>query len=167
MSVSNPKELFVKMLSDVRQRTAHMTTIYQELSGMVQDPTIKEALESRVFLQDKILDSLDRCFTLIGEKPVQLTGRLDDVFIEEFRREVAEIQSPAVKALFVLIKANQLVHLRIAEYVALIAMADVSGHFSVGVLLESCLADKVAFVERTRRLIRHAIESKHALKLAA
>jgi ferritin-like metal-binding protein YciE len=167
MSVSNPKELFVKMLSDVRQRTAHMTTIYQELSGMVQDPTIKEALESRVFLQDKILDSLDRCFTLIGEKPVQLTGRLDDVFIEDFRREVAEIQSPAVKALFVLIKANQLVHLRIAEYVALIAMADVSGHFSVGVLLESCLADKVAFVERTRRLIRHAIESKHALKLAA
>ncbi|HEY1448936.1 MAG TPA: DUF892 family protein [Caulobacteraceae bacterium] len=167
MSVNNPKELFVKMLSDVRQRTAHMTTIYQELSGMVQDPTIKEALESRVFLQDKILGSLDRCFTLIGEKPVQLSGRLEDVFIEDFRREVAEIQSPAVKALFVLIKANQLVHLRIAEYVALIAMADVSGHFSVGVLLESCLADKVAFVERTRRLIRHAIESKHALKLAA
>jgi hypothetical protein len=38
--------------------------------------------------------------------------------------------------------------------VALIAMADVTGHFGVGVLLESCLADKVAFVERTRRLIR-------------
>jgi ferritin-like metal-binding protein YciE len=62
---------------------------------------------------------------------------------------------------------NQLMHLRIAEYVALIAMADVTGHFGVGVLLESCLADKVAFVERTRRLIRHTIESKHALKLAA
>jgi hypothetical protein len=35
------------------------------------------------------------------------------------------------------------------------------------VLLEGCLADKVAFVERIRRLIRHTIESKHALKLAA
>ena len=34
-------------------------------------------------------------------------------------------------------------------------------------LLESCLADKLAFVERTRRLIRRTIESKHALKLAA
>jgi hypothetical protein len=51
--------------------------------------------------------------------------------------------------------------------VSLIAMADVTGHFGVGVLLESCLADKLAFVERTRRLIRHTIESKHALKLAA
>jgi ferritin-like metal-binding protein YciE len=167
MPINNSKELFVRMLSDVRQRTEHMTKIYQELSGIVQDPNIKEALESRVFLQDKILSSLDRCFKLIGEKPVALSGRLHDVFVEDFKREFAEIQAPAAKALFVLVKANQLMHLRIAEYVALIAMADVTGHFGVGVLLESCLADKVAFVERTRRLIRHTIESKHALKLAA
>jgi len=58
-------------------------------------------------------------------------------------------------------------HMRIAEYVVLTAMADVSGHLGVGVLLESCLADKLAFVERARRLIRHAIETKHEIKLAA
>jgi ferritin-like metal-binding protein YciE len=167
MAVNNPKELFVKMLSDLRERTQHMTKIYQELSGIVQEPSIKEALESRLFLQDKMLSSLDRCFKLIGEKPVAITGRLQDVFVEDFKRELGEIQAPAVKALFVLAKVNQLMHLRIAEYMALIAMADLSGHFGVGVLLESCLADKVAFVERTRRLIRHSIESKHALKLAA
>ncbi len=167
MTVNNPKELFVKMLSDVRQRTERLTKIYQELSGIAQDPSIKEALESRVFLQDKILSSLDRCFKLIGEKPVALSGRLHDVFVEDFKRELAEIQSPAAKALYVLVSANQLMHLRIAEYMALIAMADVSGHFGVGVLLESCLADKMAFVERTRRLIRRTIESKHDLKLAA
>ena len=92
---------------------------------------------------------------------------MQEAFLEDFRRELSEIQIPAVKALFVLVKANHLMHLRIAEYEALIAMADVSGHFGVGVLLESCLADKHAFVERTRRLIRHTIESKHALKLAA
>jgi ferritin-like metal-binding protein YciE len=167
MTISNPKQLFVKMLSDVRQRTEHMTKIYQELSGIVQEPSIKEALESRLFLQDKMLSSLDRCFKLIGEKPVAVTGRLQDVFIEDFKRELAEIQAPAVKGLFVLAKVTQLMHLRVAEYLALIAMADVSGHFGVGVLLESCLADKMAFLERTRRLIRHSIESKHALKLAA
>jgi len=167
MAMTNTKELFVRMLSDVRQRTDHMTKIYQEMSGVTQDPAIKEALESRVFLQDKILSSLDRCFSLIGERPVQLSERLQEAFLEDFRRELSEIQIPAVKALFVLVKANHLMHLRIAEYEALIAMADVSGHFGVGVLLESCLADKHAFVERTRRLIRHTIESKHALKLAA
>ncbi len=167
MAVNNPKELFVKMLSDLRERTQHMTKIYQDLSGIVQEPSIKEALESRLFLQDKMLSSLDRCFKLIGEKPVAISGRLQDVFVEDFKRELGEIQAPAVKALFVLAKVNQLMHLRIAEYMALIAMADLSGHFGVGVLLESCLADKVAFVERTRRLIRHSIESKHALKLAA
>ena|SRR5271168_1553968 len=167
MPVNNVKDLFVKMLSDVRQRTEKTTKIYQELSELAQDSNIKEALQSRAFLQDKILSSLDRCFELIGEKPVSLSGHLHDVFLEDFRRELAEIQAPAAKALFILIKANHVMHLRIAEYVALIAMADVSGHLGVGVLLESCRADKLAFVERTRRLIRHAIETKHEIKLAA
>jgi len=167
MSARNPKELFVKMLSDLRQATERTTKIYEELSEAAQDPTIKEALQSRAFLQDKVLSSLDRCFKLIGEKPVALSGRLQEVFVEDFRRELAEIQNPAAKALFVLVKANHLMHLRVAEYVALIAMADVTGHFGVGVLLESCLADKLAFLERTRRLIRNTIETKHGIKLAA
>jgi ferritin-like metal-binding protein YciE len=167
MTVNNSKELFVKILSDVRHGTEHTAKIYEELSGVVQDPSIKEALQSRAFLQDKVLSTLDRCFKLIGEKPAPPNGRVQEVLVEECRRELAEIHNPQAKALFVLIKANHLMHLRIAEYVALIAMSDVTGHFGVGVLLESCLADKLAFVERTRRLIRHAIEVKHAIRLAA
>ncbi|MEK1931960.1 MAG: DUF892 family protein [Pararhizobium sp.] len=167
MPVKNHKELFVRMLSDVRQRTERMTKIYQELSDAAQDPNIKEALQSRGFLQDKDLSSLDRCFELISEKPVEVSGRMEDVFIEDFRRELGEIQAPAAKALFIMVKANHLIHLRIAEYMALIAMADVTGHLGVGMLLESCLADKVAFVERARRLIRHTIEVKHDIRLAA
>ncbi len=167
MPMNNTKELFVKMLSDVRQRTEKSTKIYEELSEATQDPNIKEALQSRAFLQEKVLSSLDRCFKLIGEKPVPLTGRLHEVFMEDFRREIAEINNPAAKALFVLVKANHLMHLRVAEYVALIAMADVTGHLGVGMLLESCLADKLAFIERTRRLIRHTVEIKHDIRLAA
>ena len=37
MPINNSKELFVRMLSDVRQRTEHMTKIYQELSGIAQE----------------------------------------------------------------------------------------------------------------------------------
>ncbi len=167
MSVRNPKELFVKMLSDVYHGNENATRIYEELSQAAQDTNVKEALQSRVFLQEKILATLDRCFKLIGEKPAAPGGRVHEVFVEDFRRELGEIQNPAAKALFVLIKANHLIHLRIAEYVALIAMADVTGHFGVGVLLESCLADKMAFLERTRRLIRNTIETKHGIRLAA
>jgi hypothetical protein len=85
------------------------------------------------------------------------TSRLQDIFNEDFRKELAEMQNPAAKALFILVKANHLTHLRIAEYVALIATADLTGHYAVGVLLESCLADKLAFVERNRRLIRRSL----------
>ena len=167
MAIKNPKELFVQMLSDLRQGTEQTTKIFKEISEVAQTPEIKEALEARVFVSEKILATLDQCFKLIGEKPVKFTGRLHDIFVEDFRRELAEIQNPLARHLFILAKVNHLIHFRIAEYVALIAAADLTGHYAVGVLLESCLADKLAFVERTRRLIRNIIETKIAEKVAA
>jgi ferritin-like metal-binding protein YciE len=166
MPVKDPKELFVMMLSDVRHGTERTTKIFQEMSTIAQNPDIKEALEARVFVSNKILATLDECFRLIGEQPVKLTGRLHDVFVEDFRKELAEIQSPVAKHLFILAKLNHLIHLRIAEYVTLIATADMTGHYAVGLLLETCLADKLAFVERTRRLLRNIVEAKVAERVA-
>ena len=167
MIVKNQKELFVMLLSDARQNAERSTKIYQEISQAAQDPDVKEALESRAWISEKDLAAIDRCFQLIGEQPVKLNGRLQEVFVEDFRRELAEIQNPIAKHIYVLAKASHLVHLRMAEYVALVAAADVTGHYAVGVLLESCLADKVAFVERTRRLIRNFVATKLAAKAAA
>ncbi len=167
MPVKNPKELFVLLLTNVRNGVQRQTSIYQEMSQLAQDPEIKEAIDARIFLTEKTMSTLDEVFRLIGEQPMKTNGRLYDVFIEEFRRELSEIQSPVARHLYILSKAQHLTHLRIGEYVALIAAADMTGDYGVGVLLESCLADKLAFVERTRRLLRHVIESKSATRLAA
>jgi len=166
MPVKNPKELFMLLLSHARQGTERTAQVLQELSGVAQHQEIKEALEARAFVSEKVVETLDEAFKLIGEKPVSLPGRLHDVFVEDFRKELAEIQSPEAKRLYVLAKANQLVHLRIGEYVALVAAADVTGNYGVGVLIESCLADTLASVERTRRLIRNIIEAKLAARAA-
>jgi ferritin-like metal-binding protein YciE len=167
MTVKNPKELFVMLLSEVRQREERQTTILEEIANVAEDPDIKEALESRVFLKTQILSTLDRCFKLIGEKPMKVGERLHDVFVEDFRKEVAEIKSPVVKHLFILARAKHLIHLRMAEDVALTAMADLTKHYGVGMLLESCLAENVAFVERTTRLIRRIVEAEVGERLAA
>ena len=167
MPVKNPKELFVTLLSDARQNTERSAKLYQEFGQAAQEPDIKEALESRAWIAEKDLGAIDRCFQLIGEQPDKLSGRLQELFAEDFRKELAEIQNPVAKRLFVLAKASHLTHLRIAEYTALTAAADLTGHYSVGVLLESCLADKLAFVERTRRLIRNLVAEKIMAKLAA
>ena len=167
MPAKNPKEVFVTLLSDVRQNTEKAAKIYQEIGQMAQDPQIKEALEARAFISDKTLEKLDQCFKLIGEQPVKLTGRLQETFVEDFRKELNEIQSPVARHIFILAKMTHLTHLRIGEYVALIAAADVTGHHGVGVLLESCLADRLAFVERTRRLIRNMVEAKVAERKGA
>jgi len=167
MSFKNPKEIFVLLLSDVRRATERSIKFFNEIIPLVQDTDIKEALEARVFVSGNMLASLDQCFTLIGEQPVQLTGRLQETFVENFLEVLPEIQSPVAKHLFVLSKINHLVHMRIGELVALTAAAAMTGHFAVGVLLESVLADYLAFVERTKRLIRNVIETRVAEKKAA
>lgn len=160
MPMKDPKDVFLTMLSDVRRGTEHSTKFYQELSGLAQDPDVKEVLNARVFISDSIVKRLDECFRLIGAEPVKREGKLHEVMVEDFRRELAAIDSPEAKKLFILIKLNHLLHLRTGEYVALIAAADLTGHYAVGVLLETCLADKLALVERTKRLIRERIVQK-------
>lgn len=167
MAARTPAEVFLTLLSDVRQSTEKGGKFYLELSQMAQDPQVKEALEARAFVADKTLSTLDQCFKLIGEQPVKLNNRIREMFIEDFRKELAEVQSPIARNIFILAKLSHLTHLRIGEYMALISAADVTGHYAIGVLLESCLADRLAFVERTRRLIRGMVETKVAERKAA
>lgn len=166
MPVNNPKEMFVLLLSDVRRKTERSIGFYQELKDIAEIPEIKEALEARAFVAQKSLATIDEAFRLINQKPVTLSGRLEEVFVEDFRREVAEIKTPAVRRIFILSKLVHLAHWRIGEYMALVATADATGNFGVGVLLESCLADYLAFVERTRRFIRKLVEVKAATRTA-
>ncbi|MDE3138169.1 MAG: DUF892 family protein [Acidobacteriota bacterium] len=154
------------LLSNVRQAQERTTTILDEISKVAQHPEIKEALEARHFVNEKILSTLDEAFKMIGEKPMPISTRLQEVFLEDFRKEFNEIQSPEAKRLFILAKLIHLFHLRVGEYVALIAAADMTGNYGVGVLLESCLADKLAFAERTRRALRKIAEVRIAEKAA-
>jgi len=167
MPVKNPKEVFLILLSDARNNTERSAEVYREFSEMALNPDVKEALEARAFVADKNLEVLDQCFEIIGEEPVELNGRLQELFVENFKRELAEIQSSAARHLYILVKAIHLAHMRIAEYTVLLAAADVTGHYGVGVLLESILADKLAFLERDRRLVRDIIEGKISERLAA
>jgi ferritin-like metal-binding protein YciE len=167
MPIKTPKELFVMILSDVRQGTEKAEKIYQEIGQLAQDPQVKEALEARAFVSRKVLDTLDECFRLLGEQPVKLSGRLQETFLEDFRRELAEIQGPIARRIFVLMKLNHLAHFRVGEYRALIAASTAVGHHGVSLLLETCLADKLTFMERTGRFLRDVVEARVADRAAA
>jgi ferritin-like metal-binding protein YciE len=167
MAVKTEKELFVLMLSDLRQGTEKAKKILDEIGKNVEEPEIEEALQARAFVNENVLRTLDQCFTLIDEQPVKVDGHVYETFLEDFRRELAEIKNPTVRRLFVLAKVSQVVHFRIAEYKVLIAAADLAGHYGVGVLLETALADKLALVERTERLIRQFAEVRIAERIEA
>ena len=167
MPAKTPKEVFIMLLSDARNNTERSAKVFQELSQQAQNPDVQEALEARASIAEKNLETLDKCFEIIGEKPQKLSGRLHDIFVEDARKELAEIQSPVARQHYILAKATHLAHLRFAEYHVMVAAADVTGHFAVGVLLETVLADKLAFLERTRRLVGDILEGKVAERLVA
>jgi ferritin-like metal-binding protein YciE len=148
------------MLSELRHGAERSQSIYEELGQAAQNPQIKEAMEARGMISSQILSRLDKCFELISEKPTTVNQRLRDVFIEDFRKELNEIQQPLARKIYVLAKASHLAHLEAAGYMALTEAADTFGHPGVGVLLESCLADKLAFAQRTKHLIREHIHQK-------
>jgi len=160
MPVTSPKELIVSMMSELRHGAERSQNIYEELGNAAHNSLIKEALEARRMISSQILNRLDECFKMIGEKPVKVNQQLHEVFIEDFRRELNEIQMPLARKIFILSKASHLGQLQSAIYSVLIELADTHGHPGVGVLLESCLSDKLAFAERTHRLIREHIEQR-------
>jgi ferritin-like metal-binding protein YciE len=164
MPVNNPQEMFVLLLSDVRRKTERSIEFYREVSKIADEPEIKEAIEARAFVAQESLAKIDQAFKLINQKPVTLSGRTEEVFVEDFRSELAEIKAPVVRRIFVLSKLMHLTHWRIGEFMALVAAADTTGNFGVGVLLESCLGDYLAFVERNRRILRKLAELKAATK---
>jgi len=157
-------ETFVKLLSHARQTAERSSTIYEELAKAAEDDEIKQALNARAFVRTTQLEKIDEVFRLIGQKPVELSGKIQEVFVEDFRRELAELKSPAIKKIFVLAKTIHLAHWRVGEWTALVAAADFTGNYGVGVLLETCLADDLAFAERTRRILRKRAKAKIAAK---
>lgn len=166
MAAKSPKEVFLMLLSNVRRNTERAGKIYEEIGRVTEEPEVKEVLEARGFATNQILAKIDECFRMIGEKPVDVPTHIHDMFVEDFRKEYKEIETPVAKRLYVMMKLRHLAHLRIGEYVALIEAADVAGHHGVGLLLETCLADKLAFSERTKRLLKKLAVEKLVEKMA-
>lgn len=167
MPARDPREVFLVLLSNVREGVERSSNIYDEIGQSAKDPEVKEILEARAFLKNSIMERLDQCFKILGEKPIQLPGRLREAFLEDFRGQVNEIQSPVAKRLFALAKIVHFANFRIGEYKVLTAAADLTGNHAVGLLLESCLADTLVFVERNRRVIRQITEERIAERKAA
>ena len=86
-----PREVFLMLLSNVRNNTERATNAYQEFGKHAEDAEIKEALEARAFASNQILAKLDECFRIIGEKPAKTSGQLQETFLEDFRQFASRV----------------------------------------------------------------------------
>ena len=166
MTINDPMDAFVALLSHARSTTERSAKIYTELGELAENPDVKTAFNARAFVQTGTLTKIDEAFRLIDKTPIEFPGKLTQMMVENFREELAEIKAPAIKRLYVLSKAIQIAHWRIGEWTALVAAADVTGNFGVGLLLETCLAEDLAFAERTRRVLRKVAKERIAARQA-
>lgn len=167
MAVQTPMDLFVYMLSDVRQRTEKSKEFFTEVSQAAEDADIKQAIDAHTYVQGNVIGTIDHIFDIIGKKPVSTESKFRETFKEDFRKELALIEAPAVKRLYVASMINQLMRLHAAEYAILTEMADITGNYGVGALLETCLADSLTFADRLRDRVRDYVETAVPMRKAA
>lgn len=155
-----PQELLVSMLNELRQGMERSKKIYEELTIAVQNTRIKDALAARSLISAQNLGRLDECFNILGNKPARTDHHDDSLFLRELQQELDQIDSAETRRMVVLEKASSLGQLHEAVYVASIEAADTLGYPAISLLLESCLADRRVFAERTKRLIRESTARK-------
>jgi len=167
MIVESPKDLFEFLLSSTADGAERLAPALEELSRNIEDRNIEDALNAQVFVLRNIVGVLGQCFRLLRGQRSEIRARLLDVFMEEYRSELARVTSPTARRLLVLAKANALIQLSIGEFSTLIAIAEMTGDWGVGLLLDGCLVQNTAFVERTKRLIGTIVDGNGTATLSA
>jgi len=153
MPIQSAEDLFLAGLSHLHRSEQRLLQAVEEMSQVAQDEEIKEVLDVRAYLTRQEISNIEKCFQLLGKQPVPPSSTFADVWVENVRRELSEIQSPTLKGLFILNKVRQIQDLHMGEYKALATMSGLMGNIPVTTLLEHNLRDKVEFVERTRDLV--------------
>lgn len=154
MAITNAEELFFSLLSDVYAQEQYMAQFWDQLSGQVQDPEIRDIVSVRAYFVKQDASNIEKCFQMLGRQPTKPNVQAYQTFVDNIRREADTIQHPGVKGLYVLSQIRSMQNWRIGEYTALSAMAEYAGYPAIAALLEHNLADTVDFVERSRERFR-------------
>src|SRR3990172_12764248 len=124
------------------------------MSKVAENDKVKEALEVRGFLTKQAVSSIEECFRILGRQPSEPSTRFEEVWLENVRNVLKEIESPVLKGMYIIHKIRELQNLHVAEYRGLVAIAYLAENYPVATLLARNLADKVEFIDRTDELIR-------------
>ena len=157
MAMGNAEQLFDAMLSDVYARENVQSGFWDQIAQQTQDPEVKEIATVRGYFAKQNAANIEKAFQMLGRQPGQTNVQAYKTMIEDWRKELDQIQRPGVRALFVLAKIRHVQNWRIGEYMTLSLMAEATGHTAVASLLEHNLADTVDFVERTRERFRERV----------
>jgi ferritin-like metal-binding protein YciE len=160
MAVKSPEDLFITTLSHLHSAETRTKAICDELAQMAQEPDVKKWFELTSYLEGQHLASVEQCFKMLSKQPEKTEGRWVDAFAENFRNVSYEIQSPEMKALYLLATIRKIQNFHIAEYGTLAVMAGFAGYDGVALLLERNREDKISYIERANEMLASRVRQE-------
>ena len=165
MSLATPRDLFLHDLSD----TLSAEHIVLEMLGVLQQETgnaeVKAALKHHETETRQQINTLERAFKLLGERPEDTTCHAAEGLKREHEALKAEQPAPLVLELGNLGGAAKTEHYEIASYTALVQMAKDLGETEVADVLKESLDQEKEMARTVEKLARQVgKEAKSEMK---
>ncbi len=174
--MGNRKKLFLQKLAALRRDSELTKNIFEEIPAVADDST-EEAFADRVSILKKVCAILDECLRRLHEEPSDFIGADHRSTVRDLYQRLVGVSGPAARYNVILTYANDLLRLRVAEYLDLVASSQAAGGYvnrivtskmlAVGMLLESCFVERFPSVERIRGRMRVFVRLGKTRSLAA
>jgi ferritin-like metal-binding protein YciE len=160
MPVQSAEDLFIKTLSGLHSAETRTKAICDELVQMAQEPEVKGWFALTSYLEGQHVTNIEQCFKILGKQPEKVESRWVDVFAENFKNTWNEIQTPQMKAIYLLATIRKIQNFHIAEYGTLAVMAGFAGYDGVALLLERNREDKISYIERANEMLASRVRQE-------
>ncbi len=154
MSLETTRDLFLHELSDLVSAEHIFHKVLGEMADMAENADAKKAYSSHQKETQGHIDRLMKAFTMMGEKPEQITCEAADGLRKEHESLKEEKPEGIVKELGLAMGAGKSEHYEIASYRMLAQVARGLGESDVADLLSQTLAEEEEAEKKVREIAR-------------
>jgi ferritin-like metal-binding protein YciE len=158
MDIQKAQDLFVHMLGVQYNADQKCVRFLSEVSKNVEDPQVKSALEQWANGKQQQVQNLEKCFRAIGMQPRTSESMIAESIFNEYRQNVSQIRLPAVKTLYTLTVARDIMGIFVGRYAILTRMARMSGNDQLWQPLEQNLQMEQGIATKWDQWVDRAVQ---------
>ncbi|MGH2603102.1 MAG: ferritin-like domain-containing protein [Dehalococcoidia bacterium] len=152
MPMQSPQDLFIHELSEIHSAEQTIAKMLSEAQGLVQDPQVKQGLQTHEQETRQHVQNLEQAFQQLGVTPHPVQCHAAQGIQQDLKDAQAAKPSPDVLEGLVVGGAAKTEHFEIAAYNGLIEQARAMGQTQVAQLLQQNLAQEQAMLKQVETI---------------